>query len=843
MKVPHEWLEQYVDIELEPVELAERLTYAGLEVEALRFVGLPPPTQPQDVKISGLEWDREKVVVGAIEEIRTHPDADRLVLAEVDDGSGTQTVVTGAPNLFPFKGRGPLDEPLKVALGREGARLYNAYEPERPLTTIRRARIRGVESSAVVCSERELGISDDHSGVILLDPDAVPGTPLAEYMGDVVFDIAITPNQARNACVLGAAREVAAVTGKSVREPDFEFQAEGPPIQGQASIEIREPEMNPRFVLALIGDVQIGPSPYWMQRRLVLSGVRPINNIVDLTAYVMLELGQPLHAFDYDVLVERAGKRPPTIITRFAKPGESLTTLDGETRTLQDFNVLVCDTAGVLSLAGIMGGEESKVTEETRNVLLEGAAWNFINVRRTMQAQKMDSEAGYRFSRGVHPALPRRAVGRAVELMRRHSGGVIARGLLDEYPLPAEPVQVELPLERVRRLLGITLSAAEVTGILESLQFQVKPQGDSLRVTVPDSRLDIGTGVVGQADLVEEIARIYGYDRIPEQASSAWVQPRRVDSGREGRERVRRWLAQAGLQEIVTYRMTTPQREAMLTQQGTSNGDTPYVALANPIASDRTCLRRTLLAGALETVALNLRHRERVGLFEIGPVFLPSQEGPLPSEPQWLAVALTGPREEPHWAGADQHPLDFFDFKGVLEGLVSDLHLDAVAFEPARHPSYHPARCARLLVKGKEVGVFGELHPQVRERFDLPGQSILLGEFDLAVLLEEAPSRHQVEPIAVHPPVLEDLALVVDEGVTVGQVTEQILSSGRPLVKKARVFDIYRGEPVPGGKKSLAFSVTYQADTNLTDDQVAEARQRIVRHLQKNLGAQLRGEG
>jgi phenylalanyl-tRNA synthetase beta chain len=481
----------------------------------------------------------------------------------------------------------------------------------------------------MICSEKELGISDDHEGVIILDPDAPVGVPLRDYMGDAVLEIALVPNIARAASMLGVAREVAAITAMPLHHPDYRFTAGGPAIAGRAALEIRNPELNPRFVLGLVENITLGPSPYWVQRRLRLAGMRPINNIVDATNYVMLEIGQPLHAFDYDVLVQRAGG-PPTIITRTAGPGERLTTLDGVERELNERTVLVCDTAGALSIAGVMGGAESEVGESTRNVLLEGAAWNFINIRRTATAQNLMSEAAYRFSRGVHPAMAERGVARGLELMRLWAGGVVAEGLVDDYRLrPVDPT-VEVTPADVRRWLGIDLSAQEIGVLLSRLEFKVEIEGETVRATTPDHRLDIGRGITGVADIIEEVARVYGYDRIPEMRMADELPPQRGNPALERTERVRDLLVGLGLQEVVTYRMSSPEREAKLLHArpdldpasiDLDFGDRleqplAYVRVVNPIASDRSVMRRSLLSSLLEVVERNVRLRERLALFE-----------------------------------------------------------------------------------------------------------------------------------------------------------------------------------------------------------------------------------
>ena len=412
MKVPLTWLKDYVDIDdLGLEELAKVMTMLGLEVEEIRLVGLPmPPGETHEFKYTGLSWPVDKFIVAQVDEVMPHPNADRLVLCRLNDGVEEIIVLTGAPNLYEYKGKGPLEKPLKVAYAREGATLYDGHQPGYQLTTLKRMKIRGVDSFSMICSEKELGISDAHEGVIILDENAPTGMPLVDYMGDAVLDVDITPNMVRNASVVGMAREIAAAQGKELHCPDDTLVMKGSPIEKIAQIQIKDPELNPRFVLGYLEGIEIQASPYWVQRRLNLAGMRPINCIVDATNYVMLELGEPLHAFDYDILVERAGGKMPTIITRTAQPGESLTTLDGVTHKLDPEIELVTDTAGPLSLAGVMGGEESEVQESTTKVLLEGASWNFINMRKTVGKLKINSEAVYRFSRGLHPAMAERGV-------------------------------------------------------------------------------------------------------------------------------------------------------------------------------------------------------------------------------------------------------------------------------------------------------------------------------------------------------------------------------------------------------------------------------------------------
>lgn len=850
MKIPLSWVKDYVDIELPIEELARRLTLAGLEVEELTFVGLPLPPNRQEAvrqglplpetKVGGLEWDRQKIVVGSVLEVNPHPEADRLVLCRLDDGTQEHVVLTGAPNLFPHKGLGPLEKPLKVAYAREGAQLYDGHKPGQELFTLKRARIRGVESYSMACSEKELGISEEHEGVIILDDDAPVGMPLADYMGDVVLTIAIIPNIARAANIVGVAREIAAITNRKLRLPDWQYNGSGPGITGRAKIEIRQPELNPRFVLGLVEGVEVKPSPYWVQRRLRLAGMRPINNIVDATNYVMLEVGEPLHAFDMDILEARAGGRPPTIITRLAEPGERLKTLDGIERQLDDFTILVADTAGALSIGGVMGGFESEVYAGTRRVLLEGAAWNFINIRRTVGAQKLDSEAAYRFARGVHPAMAERGVRRGLAMIETLAGGATAAGLVDAYPLPADDPLVSLGPPEVRRWLGIDLSPAEIAHLLERLEFVVSIDGDQVHARTPDHRLDIGQGIIGQADLMEEIARIHGYDRIPETLLADPLPPQYGSADLDAEEALRDLLVGLGLQEVVTYRMTSPEREARLLKPGSPPNDRPYLTLANPISPDRQVLRQNLLGSVLEMVERNARINERLAIFEIGPVFHLQPDQVLPEEPLLLAIALSGPRTGQSWQSSDRSPMDFFDLKGILEEICAHLGIEVI-YKPIEHPTYHPGKCAQMLVSNQAVGVMGELHPQVRLRYSRSDQPLLAAEVELDKLLGLPRQQAAFQPIAAFPPVLEDLALIVDEQLAEEQVRAEIIRAGGALVSEVRLFDLFKGEQIGTGKKSLAYAVVYQApDRTLTDETVARQRARIVKALENKFGAQLR---
>ncbi|NJC97249.1 MAG: phenylalanine--tRNA ligase subunit beta [Anaerolineales bacterium] len=842
MKLPISWLKDFIDLDgLSVEEIARKLTLAGLEVEEIKYVGLPVSgasaegmhsSERHEFKTSGIGWDREKIVVAEIREVNPHPNADRLTLLDLYDGQQSQVVLTGAPNIFHLKGTGKLARPIKVAYAKEGSTIYDGHTDGLVLTTLKRAKIRGVESYSMVCSEKELGISEEHEGIIILDDDAPVGMPLVDYMGDAVLDISILPNMARNASVIGVARELAALTGRELKKPSIEYKTHGESVEKLASIQITEPELNPRFVLGLIRNVEIKPSPYKTQRRLRLAGIRPINNIVDATNYAMLDQGEPLHAFDYDVLKERAGNKNVKIITRAAKDGEKLTTLDDVERKLTSANVLVCDEKGPLSIAGVMGGAESEVSDGTRNILLEGAAWNFINIRKTAKQHNLPSEASFRFSRGVHPSLAETGVRRGLQLMAEWSGGEVAPGLVDAYPLKPKDSVVDVTPQDVKRLLGIDLTVEQISELLTRLEFKCEITKDGLRVTAPSHRLDIGEGVVGLADVLEEVARSYGYDNIPETRMADALPPQIGNPVHEWEEHLRDILVSLGLQEIVSYRLTSPERESRVAQYD------EYVTLANPITPDRRVMRRNLVASVLEVVEHNAR-AESNALFELGPVFEPV-ENDLPDEPRRLVLAMTGSREALAWDVKDSPNFDFYDMKGRVELLLSGLRYTDVVYAPTDTVNYlHPGKAAEVRVNDKVVGVFGELHPLVKDRYEVEDAPILVAEFDLDVLHAVSPG-YEIKPVPDVPPVLEDIAVIVDESVPASRVEALIRQTGGRVLTNVRLFDLYRGEQIGAGKKSLAYSLTYQSDKTMTDAEAAAIRNKIVKRLEHEVKAKLR---
>ena len=848
MLVPVSWLKDYVDIDI-PVELlAERLTVAGLEVAHIRYIGLPQEPAPglRMPRSDHLVWDREKLLLGRIVEVKSHPQADRLVLAMVDYGAPEpEQCVTGATNLFGYKDQGEIRPPIWSAFAMEGARVWDGHSAKPRQMTLKGKELRGIFNKSMVCSEKELGISDEHEGVIVMDHDEryVAGAPLADVLGDVVLDIELTPNLARCFSMIGVAREIAAILDADMRYPSFDFLAEGPPIEGQVAIEIREPELNPRFTLTLLRDTQVKPSPFWMQRRLKLIGQRPRNNIVDVTNYITFELGQPLHAFDYDKLVERAGGEP-TIITRLPDAGEELETLDDVRRDLGAETILVADTAGALSLGGVIGGDETEISEATRNVLLEAAAWNNIGIRKTIKEQRVHTEASARFSRGVHPSQALLGCKRGIELMRQLGGGQAAQGLLDNYPMPPPTVTVALPVARVKRLLGMDVSLQQAADVLRRLEFDVRTDGDMIRATAPDHRLDISADpAVGQADLLEEIARIIGYDQIPETIMADEMPPQRENTAVFIEERIRDILVGQGLYEVISYRFTSRESEARLAPDGAPSPlpDAEYIEIANPAASERNVLRQTLMINMLESAVNNARYQSSQRLFEVGKVYLGRGER-LPDEPLRLGILLTGARGRTWWQeGANESDMDFYDMKGIVENMLAGLHIDDYRLERGTHGSYHPGRSADLYIGRERIGVFGEIHPQVAARFKLTEAKVIYGELQVAPLIQQHQRLHTITPLPTTPAVLEDIALIVSADLPAGEVEAVIRQAGGRLLRDVTLFDVYSGDPIPAGKKSLAYSLTYQDENRtLTDKNAAKIRKKIIGAARHRLQAELR---
>lgn len=837
MRVPISWLKEYVDVDMTPAELDSMLTNAGMEVTGLDIVGLEG---------ADLVWDRELVLLAQVIRVERHPEADKLVLATVDYGADEpKTVVTGAPNLFQYLEAGDLTERrLFSPMVLEGATYLDPYKDLKP-RKLKGKPLRGIYNDAMLCSPVELGLGDDHEGILLIEEDDhrtyVAGTPLQDVMGDAVLDVDVIPNIARCASITGIAREVAALTGAELRMPSFDVQMDGEPIDGRVEIHTEEPDLNPRFVAMIIEGVEQKSSPFWMQHRLRLAGQRPINVVVDVSNYVMLEVGQPNHTFDYDFLRRRADQYAPDgpirLITRLPEDGETVTTLDGTEHELRPNNILVADPAGSLSIGGIMGGRESEIQDQTTHVLLEAAAWNFINIRQSQRQLALHTEAGFRFSRGVHPAQAERGARRAAELLRVLAGGTVAQGMVDYAPQAIEPVTVELDPDYVRRLSGLRdLGADEIADLLRRLEFEVSPSGDALSVTVPDHRIDIE----GPHDLVEEVCRVYGYDRIPMTVLADSLPVQRGNPQMEAEDRVKDALVELGLRETVTYRLTTPEAEAKLSGEVDAS---PYIRLANPSTQERAVMRHSLLASVLEIAADNSRFSDRIALFEVGGVFPLVAGEKRGEEPVKLAIVLSGRGSREHWQNQDAPMMDFFDLKGVVESLAAGLGAQ-LTFAAAEAPGFRPGRTAEVSLGTVVVGVVGELHPLAIERYDFrldKEQTVLAARLDLDLLLSKLKGRAKVEPVPVYPAIREDLALVVDADLPASSVQAELQKAGGPLLVNLELFDVYAGDNLEAGKKSLAYHLTFQSRSKtLKDKEVQKQRARILKQLEKTLGAVLR---
>ncbi len=833
MHVPISWLKDYVDIDVPIEDLADRLTLAGLEVETIQYIGLPQAELP---------WDPEKIVVGEVVSVQPHPNADRLVVVEVDYGAPqTEFVVTGAPSLLARQGERGLN--LKVAFAMEGARLYDGHADGRRVMTLRKVEIRGVPSRGMVSSEKELGLSEEHVDILYLPDDAPVGKPLVGYMGDAVLEFDIKGPFAHLNSVVGVAREAAALLGVPLKRDVFDALRRYPVDLSREPdflrLEIADPDLCSRYSAALIRGVEVRPSPFWMQLRLRRAGVRPINNIVDVTNYVMLEVGQPLHAFDYSLLRPLAGDERPAVIVRRARSGERMRTLDGQLQTFDDEMLLITDGGGPVAVAGVMGGEDSEVSADTTDVLLEAANFDYLNVRRTSRELGLMTESSQRFGRQVDPELTVEAAARAAYLMADLANGEVAPVIGDLYPGREPQRVIQFDPDHIGRVLGVQIPPDEVIRILTSLEFEVSEPvtQDTLMVTVPSHRRD----VTRPADLAEEVGRIWGYDRFPTTLMRDELPPQRDNLRLLGARRVRDLLTGCRLDEVITYSLVSLQDEGKLRPGESMPDPEAYLHVLNPLSSGLDTLRRTLLPSLLHTARQNLRFIERVTIFEVGRVHVPVDGETLPDEPRRLGIVMTGPREEQSWLDhQDRTLIDFFDLKGVVEALLTGLGVDG-SFRPGQHEAFHPGRCALLNVDGEAVGVMGELHPLAREAFALPEQPICVLEFDLDPLLAHWGSPRQMVPLSTHPPVYEDLAVVVDEEVPAVRVRDLITRTGAPLLRSVTLFDVYRGAQVGSNRKSLAYRLTYQAeDRTLTDEEVGQLRDRILEQLKKNLDAVLR---
>jgi phenylalanyl-tRNA synthetase beta chain len=799
MKVSLTWLQDYVNLSLPIQELAGKLTMSGTEAD--------------EIEVVGAEWDG--ISVSQVIALEKHPDADRLLLATVDLGDEKMTVVTGAPNL---------EEGQKVPFARVGAQLIDGHTDK--LEKLKPAKIRGIRSEGMVCSEKELGISDQHEGIMVLPPDAPVGMPLSQYIGDTILDLSTTPNRPDCLSVIGIAREVAALSGQVVRIPDINYKEQESPAGDWIAVDIADPDLCPRYCASLVTDVTIGPSPQWIQQRLLASGMRPISNIVDITNYVMLEYGQPLHAFDYEQI---KGK---IIIIRRARDGELLYTLDGMKRDLNRDMLIIADETDPIALAGVMGGADSEVIDTTTKILLESANFNGPSIRRTSAKLGLRSEASSRFEKSISPDLAPIALRRATQLLVELAGGKAAEGIVDAYPEARARKPILLPKDRITRILGLEVERGHVQEVLSSLGFGSEPVGgsDDLSITVPYWRTDIRLA----DDVIEEVARIIGYDEIPTTMLQGEVPEHMPAVLLTLKDTVCDLLVGCGMQEAITYSLTS---QAMLDKIDPQHEICPALKVANPMTLEQEYLRTSLRGGLLATFAANERYEQNsIRLFEVGKIYVP-RDNDLPEEREMVAGVLGGLRFDRSWLSPED-ALDFYDAKGILETVFNKLRIEA-SFEPAEDRNLVPGRTAEVMVTGQGIGILGELHPKIAELFDISLQPVILFEIDLVKMLSLTGAEFRYQPIPRYPEIFRDLALVVDADITASRIQEIIQSF--PLVSQATVFDIYTGDKVPRGKRSLAFSIRFQSlQRTLTDEEVNRTQGKIIERLQQELGATLR---
>ena len=797
MLLPMNWVKDYVEVEENTGTLGDQLTMTGSKVE----------------EIITLHQEISNVVVGKILSVEPHPNADRLVVCQVDIGTEALQIVTGANNIA-------VGQRIPVAV--HGAKLPGGV-------TIKKSKLRGVESYGMMCSGEELELQDSDypgaevDGILILKEDYPLGMDVKEALdlGGDVIDFEITPNRPDCLSVLGMAREIAVTTGKTWSMPEIALKPGVGRIKDELKVEVEDAALCPRYLARAVRDIRIAPSPQWMRRRLAAAGVRPINNIVDITNYVMLELGQPMHAFDLDKVEGRK------IVVRTARPGETIVTLDGKHRDLTEGMLVIADTDKPIAVAGVMGGANSGITDGTRQIVLESALFQGASVRLTSRALGLRSEASSRFEKGLDINMARTAVDRAAQLIQELGAGTVVEGCIDVLGASTDRKTITVKWNRINELLGLKLSAEVMKDILTRLGLEITLDGDTLSAVVPTYRNDLE----GVADLAEEVARIYGYDKIPmtlmEGSASRGIRTRKqnwIDA-------VKQAMVGMGMYETMTYSFASP---AVYQSIGMSDpmDFPPAIRIANPLGEDQSMLRTTMMPSMLEVLSRNYNRRlEDCSIFEINPVFLPKSL-PLTDLPDEVLTLAMGQY------GADS---DFYSMKGKIEVIAELLGLEyKISFRAVRHPALHPGRTAEVRIGDQPVGVFGEVHPKVADNYQLDIR-VMLGELNLAVLLDHAKTGCQYRPLQRYPAVPRDLALIVKKTVPAGQILEQIRKTGGKILEDVSLFDIYEGSQIPEGYKSMAFSLVYRAsDRTLKDDEVNKVHKKILDVLEMEIGAKLR---
>jgi len=802
MLVPISWLKDYIDFEMSPEELADQLNLTGTAVEEVKTLG------------EGLE----NVRVGKLLEVKPHPNADKLSVTKVNIGDPTQPleIVCGAKNIKPGD---------KVPVALIGAHLPNGVE-------IKPVKLRGVTSYGMLASQAELKLGQDTGGIYILPEDTEVGTPLAEALGldDTVLELEITPNRPDSLAMIGVAREVGAITGNKLRKPSVEISESVEMASDQAGVEILDTDLCPRYAARIIKGVKIGPSPTWMQSRLEKAGMRPINNIVDITNYVMLETGQPLHAFDLDTL---HGKR---IIVRRAKNGEHMETLDGVLRELDESMLVIADADRPVALAGIMGGADTEISEGTTDILLESAYFNPRSIMRTSRSLGLLSESSARFEKGVDPNGAVYAADRAAQLMAELADGIVYKGVIDVYPEKIDPMKLPLRTDRVNSILGTGLGMENVTNILDRLEIstQVVEGTTEMWAFAPTFRPDLEREI----DLIEEVARIYGYNNIESSLPESSGKQGGLSLRQKIADSIKNRLAASGLSEIITYSFVDP---GDVDKLQVPEGDVFrwFVKLLNPLSEELSVMRTTLLPGLLKVLKYNINREEYdVHVFEVGHVFWHEEGKKYPDEETMLGIALTGSWKPDEWYGTDGD-INFFDLKGVIEAVMDEIGVANWSVRQFTHPALHPGRSAELLIGDESIGFFGEIHPDVEVAFDMT--KAYVAELNFNKLIDHAKEKHVFTEIPKYPAISLDIAVLVDDSVINEQLIEVISDAGKPLLEDLHLFDLYTGKGVPEGKKSMAYSMVFRApDRTLTDEEALDTREKIVSELSRKLGAEIR---
>jgi phenylalanyl-tRNA synthetase beta chain len=804
MFVSYKWLQEYVDLTgITAKELADLITKSGIEVESVEV----------------LNKGAKGVVVGHVLEREQHPNADKLSKCLVDIGEGEPVqIICGAPNVA--KGQ-------KVAVAKVGAVLPGNLK-------IKRAKLRGEESNGMICSLQELGVESKlvpkeyADGIFVFPSDAPVGADALELLNldDEVLELGLTPNRADCLSMIGVAYEVAAILGRDVKLPTIELQENDENVHDYISVRVDAPQDNPLYAGRIVKNVKIGPSPLWMQTRLMAAGIRPHNNVVDITNYILLEYGQPLHAFDYD----RLGSKE--IVVRRAKAGETIVTLDDTKRTLTEDHLVITNGAEPVALAGVMGGANSEVRDDTTTVFIESAYFTSPVIRKASKDHGLRSEASTRFEKGIDPARTKEALERAAALMAEYAGGEVVGGIVEVNTLKEKEVTVTITLDRINRVLGTMITKDEVATILTNLQFAFTEDNGTFTITVPSRRRDISI----EEDIIEEVARLYGYDRLPATLPVAEAKPGKLTPYQAKRRQVRRYLEDVGLFQAITYSLTSEEKAMMFALETAEP-----IRLALPMSEERSVLRQSLLPHLLEVASYNrARQVENVAVYETGAVYLANGENELPSEKERLAGVLTGVWHAHLWQG-EKKAVDFYVVKGILDGLFELLGLtNRIEYKQAKREHMHPGRTADILLDGKTIGFVGQLHPVVQKEYDLKETYVF--ELALTDLLNAEVEDIRYSPIPRFPSITRDIALVVDENVVAGELQKAIIEAGGELLKEVSIFDVYQGDRLPDGKKSIAFSLRYyDPERTLTDEEVTAVHEKVIQAVEQQFGATLRG--